>query len=212
MGPIAEGRGHRWGRASWRRVLCLSTAALVPGRGPAYRTHDNGLITSAPGRWGSNGSNMLSTTEIAIFLTLGVLFTGGLAVLAYWAKQRPALLAAYALIAVSFLFVGFAIRADNAATWIGFEMTGVAIFGTLAGLAIVGSSWFVVAGLALHPVWALYIHYFGAGGLFAPAPFVWATAGFDVTAALFVVFTIFRGRGKTNQTTASTRRRKGGVA
>ena len=105
---------------------------------------------------------MLSTTEIAIFLTLGVIFTGGLAVLAYWAKQRPALLAAYALIAVSFLFVGFAIRADNAATWIGFEMTGVAIFGTLAGLAIVGSSWFVVAGLALHPVWALYIHYFGA--------------------------------------------------
>ena len=52
---------------------------------------------------------MLSTTEIAIFLTLGVIFTGGLAVLAYWAKQRPALLAAYALIAVSFLFVGLSL-------------------------------------------------------------------------------------------------------
>jgi len=138
------------------------------------------------------GSLTLETWEIALFAGLGVLFSVGLAVLARWSQTRPALLAAYALIAVSFLYVGFAVSAEEAGTWIGFEMTGVAIFGTLAGLAIVRSPWFVVIGLALHPIWALYIHYYGAGRDFAPAPFVWATAGFDVAAALIVAFLVLR--------------------
>lgn len=140
------------------------------------------------------GSLTLETWEIALFAGLGVLFAFGLAILARWSQTRPALLAAYALIAVSFLYVGFAVSAEEAGTWVGFEMTGVAIFGTLAGLAIVGSPWFVVLGLALHPVWALYIHYYGAGRDFAPAPFVWATAGFDVAAALIVAVLVLRQR------------------
>jgi hypothetical protein len=78
-------------------------------------------------------------------------------------------------------------------------MTGVAIFGTLAGLTIVGSAWFVVAGLAIHPVWALYIHYYGAGAVFAPAPFVWAAVGFDVAAALYVLSSILSGGDKKKQ-------------
>jgi len=142
---------------------------------------------------------MLDTMEIALFLGLGLLFAIGLIVLSRWSKTRPGLLAAYALIAVSFLYVGFAIRAENSETWIGFEMTGVAIFGTLAGLSIVGSPWFVVAGFALHPVWALYVHYFGAGSAFAPPTFVLATVGFDIGAFLYVAYMALRGRatGKT---------------
>ena len=156
---------------------------------------------------------MLTTTEIAIFLGLGVLFAGGLIIVSRWAETRPALLAAYSLIAVSFLFVGFAIRSENAATWIGFEMTGVAIFGTLAGLTIVGSAWFVVAGLAIHPVWALYVHYYGAGAVFAPALFVWAAVGFDVAAALYVLSSILSGGDKKkHHGIAPQRGRRGGGA
>jgi hypothetical protein len=147
---------------------------------------------------------MLNTLEIALFVGLGGLFAAGLVVLARWAQTRPALLAAYALIAVCFLYVGFAIRAENSETWIGFEMTGVAFFGTLAGLSIIGSPWFVVAGLLLHPAWALYVHYFGAGAAFAPAPFVMATVGFDVVAALYVAFSTLSA-GKTPQAGVSGR-------
>jgi hypothetical protein len=137
---------------------------------------------------------MLDTVEIALFAGLGVLFAIGLIVLTRWSKTRPALLAAYALIAVSFLYVGFAMRAENSETWVGFEMTAVAVFGTLAGMSIVGSPWFVVVGLLLHAGWTVYEHYLGAGQAFAPAPAVMATIGFDVVVALYVAFMTLRGK------------------
>ncbi len=150
---------------------------------------------------------MLDTVEIALFVGLGILFAIGLVVLARWSKTRPALIAAYALIAVSFLFVGFAIRAENSETWIGFEMTAVAVFGSLAGMSIVGSPWFVVAGFLLHAAWTLYEHYFGAGQAFAPAPAVMATAGFDVVVALYVAFMTLRAKlGKGDAPAAPERK------
>lgn len=150
---------------------------------------------------------MLDTVEIALFAGLGVLFAIGLIVLTRWSKTRPALLAAYALIAISFLYVGFAIRAENYETWLGFEMTAVAFFGTLAGMSIVGSPWFVVAGFLLHPAWTLYEHYFGAGQAFAPAPAVMATAGFDLTVALYVAFMTLRGKKAEGEGVAAAGRK-----
>jgi hypothetical protein len=196
-----------WG---WGGLLQLAVQHLFESATALIDPLRRRFINSWAHALGFIGCNMLTTTEIAIFLGLGVLFAGGLIIVSRWAETRPALLAAYALIAASFLFVGFAIRAENAATWIGFEMTGVAIFGTLAGLTIVGSAWFVVAGLALHPVWALYIHYYGAGAVFAPAPFVWASVGFDIAAALYVLVSILSGADKKkHQTLSPQRRRKG---
>ncbi len=151
----------------------------------------------------------LDTMEIALFLGLGVVFAAGLVILSRWSNVRPTLLAAYALIAVSFLYVGFATSAEQSGTWVGFEMTGVAIFGTLAGLSMIISPWFVVAGLALHPVWALYIHYYGAGRDFAPGPFVWATAGFDAAAALVVAFMIVTAKNGVGAAGKSASKRKG---
>lgn len=150
---------------------------------------------------------MLDTVEIALFSGLGVLFAIGLVILARWSKTRPALLAAYALIAICFLYVGFAIRAENAETWIGFEMTAVAFFGTLAGMSIVGSPWFVTAGFALHAAWTLYEHYYGAGRDFAPAPVVMATVGFDAVAALYVAFMTLTGKNAKGGETAAPERR-----
>lgn len=162
---------------------------------------------------------MLDTVEISLFAGLGVLFAIGLIVLARWSKTRPALLAAYALIAVSFLYVGLAFGAEHSGTWIGFEMTAVAFFGTLAGMSIVGSPWFVAAGFALHAGWTLYEHYFGAGRDFAPAPFVVANAGFDVVAALYVTFMTLKDRfakepaaGQTERTLAARSQNRKGAA
>jgi hypothetical protein len=76
-------------------------------------------------------------------------------------------------------------------------MTGVAVFGTLAGMSIIGSPWWVVAGFALHPLYAIYFHYIGAASQFAPAPFVVANAAFDVAMALFVAYAALRGGRKS---------------
>jgi len=73
-------------------------------------------------------------------------------------------------------------------------MTGVALFGSAAGLSLIGSPWFVVAGLALHPLWAIVFHYVGSGSAFTPAPLALATAGFDGALALLAVAAIVLGK------------------
>jgi hypothetical protein len=135
---------------------------------------------------------MLYTSEIVIFVSLGLVFAAGLAVLARWSEKGAPRVAAYALIAVAFLYVGLAIRSTDPSMWIGVEMTGVAIFGSLALMSIIGSPWYVVAGLALHTLWAIQYHYVGTGSAFTPAPIALATAGFDVAAALYVAFVAWR--------------------
>jgi len=76
------------------------------------------------------------------------------------------------------------------------EMTGVAIFGSLAYMSIIFSPWFLVVGLALHPLWAVVFHYNGSGAVFTPGPFALANAGFDVALALYAVYAILQ-RAKT---------------
>lgn len=151
---------------------------------------------------------MLDTTEIAIFAAVGVVFALGLIALCRWSGVAAQRIAAYALIALSFLYVGFAFRAEEPAAWVGVEMTGVAVFGSLAGMSIIGSPWWVVAGFALHPLYAIYFHYIGAGSQFAPAPFVIANAAFDVAAALFVAYAALRGAGGKTTGAADTPQRK----
>ena len=131
---------------------------------------------------------MLDTMEILIFAAVGLVFALGLVAFSRWSGMAAARLAAYALIALCFLYVGFALRAEEPAAWVGFEMTGVAVFGSLAAMSIIGAPWWVVAGFALHPLYAIYFHYVGAGSEFAPAPFVVANVAFDVAMALFVAY------------------------
>ncbi len=135
---------------------------------------------------------MLDTTEFLVFIGLGLVFAAGVVALGRWFNADGPRLGAYALIAVAFLYVGFAVRAENPETWVGFEMTGVAVFGSLAGLTIVGAPWGALAGLALHPIYAYYFHFSGAGQEFAPPTFVVTTMAFDVAMALFVAFAIWR--------------------
>lgn len=135
---------------------------------------------------------MQDITEIVLFVALGVAFAGGMAVFARWAKRDAIRVCAYALIAVSFLYVGFAFSSDNPQSWTAIEMTGVAIFGSFAALSFVGSLWFLVAGLALHPLWAIVFHYVGTGSAFTPAPVALADAGFTGALAVYSAFLIWR--------------------
>lgn len=145
---------------------------------------------------------MLDTTEILIFAGVGLVFALGLLAFCRWSGAAVQRIAAYALIALCFLYVGFAFRAEESGPWVGVEMTGVAVFGTLAGMSIIGSPWWVVVGFALHPLYAIYFHYIGAASQFAPAPFVVANAAFDVAMALFVAYAALRG-GRKNATRAA---------
>jgi hypothetical protein len=153
---------------------------------------------------------MLDTTEILVFAAVGLVFALGLLAFCRWSGAAAQRIAAYALIALSFLYVGFAFRAEEPGAWVGFEMTGVAVFGTLAGMTIIGSPWWVVAGFVMQPLYAIYFHYIGAGSQFAPAPFVIANAAFDVAMALFVAYATLRGaRNKTtNAETPAAPQRK----
>jgi hypothetical protein len=137
---------------------------------------------------------MLDTTEIAIFAALGLVFAAALVFLARWSHKGAPRLAAYALIALSFIYVGLAIRSENPPAWIAVEMTGVAIFGSLGLMSIIGSPWFVVAGLLIQPLWALQFHYLGTGSVFVPPVIPIANAAFDVALALYIAFVVLRDR------------------
>jgi len=131
---------------------------------------------------------MLDPIEIAIFSALGAIFAAGLAVLARWGGRSFPDLAGYALIAACFVYVGLSFGSENPNSWSAIEMTAVAFFGSAALISRSTSPWLLVAAFALHPVWALYVHYKGAGSAFAPAPFVFANAAFDVVLAFYLVY------------------------
>ncbi len=152
----------------------------------------------------ANDPIMQDATEIILFTALGVAFAIGLVVLALWAQKSVSRVAAYALLALAFLYVGFAFRSENANTWIGIEMTGVAVFGSLAFLSMISSRWFVVLGLLLHPFWAISFHYLGTGSAFTPGPFALANAGFDVFLGLYVAFDIWRAGAKPKADAANS--------
>lgn len=135
---------------------------------------------------------MLDTTEIAIFAALGVFFAAGVMALVWWSKISGPRAAAYALIAVAFLYVGFAFRAEKPEIWVGFEMTAVAVFASLAFVSLMGKPWVTLIGFAAHSAYVYYFHYVGAGQDFAPRTFVLATIAFDVTMALYALYLMWR--------------------
>jgi len=126
--------------------------------------------------------------QFVIFPSLGVLFGAGFIALTRWSGLNARQIYAYGLIAAAFVYVALSGRSDNPTVWLGFEMTGVAIFGSLAMLSVIGSRWWLVAGFALHPAWVIVFHYIGAGSAFVPKEFSLANTGFDLTLAAFLVY------------------------
>jgi len=136
---------------------------------------------------------MEDVLQFVIFPTVGVLFGAGFIFLARWSGLKVRQILAYGLIASLFVYVALSGRSDNSTVWLGFEMTGVAIFGSAAMLSIIGSLWWLVAGFALHPIWVVVFHYIGAGSSFVPKEYSLANTGFDLTVAAYLIYEILRG-------------------
>lgn len=139
---------------------------------------------------------MEDASQIAIIIAVGALLGAGFVFLARWSARWPSLgsrrVLAYGLIATAALYVGFAFRSENIGAWLGIEMTGFAIYGSLAMLGLVGSPWWLVAGFALHPFWHLQFHYIGTGSAFTPEWFTLGLTTFDLLVAAYVAYAILR--------------------
>jgi hypothetical protein len=112
-----------------------------------------------------------------------------------------ALLAAI-LIGAAAMYVVFAAVAGESAGWLVVEALGVAVFGAMALLSVRGSSWWLVAGWALHPIWDVVLHVAGPGREFAPDWYAVTCLGFDliVAAGIAVAYgTGFVGRQRTRR-------------
>jgi hypothetical protein len=154
---------------------------------------------------------MEDTLQFIIFPALGALFGAGFIVLTRWSGLNARPILAYGLIATAFVYVALSGRSENPTVWLGFEMTGVAIFGSAAMLSIIGSPWWLVAGYALHPAWVIVFHYIGTGSEFVPKEYSLANAGFDATLAAYVAFHILQNaRSTTASALEKTAPRKGG--
>ena len=94
------------------------------------------------------------------------------------------------LVAVLFvaaaLYIVFAVRAGEGTFWVVGELVGVGIYGTMGLLGLRGSPWWLAAGWAAHPIWDVALHYFGAGGSFAPESYTIPCLTFDLVVAAYV--------------------------
>jgi hypothetical protein len=161
---------------------------------------ENTLISKLGRRALRTVPDMQDALEFVVFPAIGLVFGVGFIVLARWSGLKVRHVLAYGLIAVAFVYVAFSGRSDNPTVWLGFEMTGVAIFGSFALLSIIGSPWWLVVGFALHPLWAIVFHYIGTGREFTPNGLALANAAFDLTIAAYVVYDHWRGASVSPRT------------
>ncbi|MBI1868395.1 MAG: hypothetical protein HYS06_08905 [Methylocystis sp.] len=129
---------------------------------------------------------------LAIFLAVGLALGAGFVGLARWSRFGARRVLVCGLIFAAAIYVGFATRAENVSAWLGVEMTGVAIFGSLALFALEGSLWWLAAGWALHPLWDIQFHYIGTGSAFTPQRYPLLCASFDVAVAAYVAYAALR--------------------
>jgi hypothetical protein len=127
-----------------------------------------------------------------MFITLW-LFIGLLAGIAYiyFANYRPAKtksIFAVGLIIAACIYIAFALRANNVATWLVIEFFGICIYGTMGFAGYRGSVWWLVAGWGLHPAWDLLLHYFGPGASVAPPWYALACVSFDFLLAGYIAY------------------------
>ena len=129
-----------------------------------------------------------SLSQVAIILLVGAI--GGIATVLVAHRTRPftrEILAAVLIVAAAF-YVLFAAVSGAGSGWITTEVIGVVIFGGMGVVGVRGSAWWLAAGWALHPVWDLGLHYFGAGRAFAPEAYVIACMSWDWITAAYVAF------------------------
>jgi hypothetical protein len=104
---------------------------------------------------------------------------------------RPLL--AVGLVIAALDYVGFAALAHADAGWLAAELLGVAIYGAVALRGVRHSTWWLVAGWALHPVWDVALHYAGPGRAFAPEWYTVSCLTWDLATAAILAVAILVG-------------------
>ena len=66
------------------------------------------------------------------------------------------------------------------------ELVGIAIYSAMGLRGVRGSTWWLVAGWALYPVWDVALHFFGPGHAFAPETYTITCLSFDLVVAAYV--------------------------
>lgn len=99
-------------------------------------------------------------------------------------------LLAIVLFAAAGAYFGFALLGRDlqiaSGFWVLGELAQVIVFSTMALLGLRGSSWWLVAGWALHPLWDFVVHYIGPGRLFAPINYTVPCVSFDWLVAVYI--------------------------
>ena len=83
--------------------------------------------------------------------------------------------------------------------WLAVELAGVAIYGYAAVRGVRGSAWWLVAGLALHPVWDVALHYAGPGRAVAPDWYTTWCLTYDLMSAAIAAIAILIGTHLTER-------------
>jgi hypothetical protein len=85
------------------------------------------------------------------------------------------------------VYLGFAVGGGASGPWVLAELLQGIALGFLGLLGLRGSPYWLAAGWALHPLWDVVLHHFGAGHEFAPEPWVIACVSFDLVIAAYIV-------------------------
>lgn len=128
----------------------------------------------------------MSWASLVAWLIIGALLGGGLAWFAHRSRTGWYRVLGLGLIVAAAIYVGFALRADDAARWLGVEAIGLLSFGAMGWLGLSGRAWWLVAGWGLHPLWDVPLHYSGAGAGIAPDWYAIACLSFDLVVAAYV--------------------------
>lgn len=101
---------------------------------------------------------------------------------------------AIVLFVASVMYVAFALAAGASAGQLLVEVAGLVAYGALAWLGLTRSTWWLVAGWALHPAWDVGLHLLGPAKGIAPAWYAHACLTFDLVVAGYLVQQIRRQR------------------
>lgn len=124
-------------------------------------------------------------------MTLAYLLAGAAlacALIAYGGVRRGVY--ARGLLVAAGLYLVFACFAAQPGLWLLIEVLGVLAFGGMGWLGQRSSSWWLVAGWGLHPLWDMLLHARGPGAAFTPPGYAVACIAFDLLLAVYIAHAI----------------------